>query len=276
MGPNRSDVGSMVLLPELLYRYAFGKPLLAEPPEWAGANGGMPLLGEDEIWSRAVTARIPPPQTSRQHTRRSRAHRWLGRLAQSVRGVRGSPARSRHALRWMPASRYQPYWRAMRFFALPSFYDGRIRINLAGRERHGIVPLSRYAEACAEAEALVRACRDTVTGEPVVDDVEWCGGANPRSLDSSAADLVFIWRGTAVGFDHPVLGRIGPVPLRRSGGHTGRFGMAFVSGDRIGPGDYGTRSSFDVVPTLIDLLGEPRPSRLSGVSLLGDRGATHV
>jgi hypothetical protein len=45
--------------------------------------------------------------------------------------------------------------------------------------------------------------------------------------------------------------------------------MAYVSGDGIAPGDRGTRSSFDVVPTLIDLLGERRPSGLSGASLLG-------
>jgi hypothetical protein len=71
----------------------------------------------------------------------------------------------------------------MRFFAMPSFYDGRIRINLAGRERLGKVPLAEYDAACVEAEELVRACRDSITGEPVVDYVERCAGADARGLD---------------------------------------------------------------------------------------------
>jgi arylsulfatase A-like enzyme len=44
--------------------------------------------------------------------------------------------------------------------------------------------------------------------------------------------------------------------------------MAYVRGAGIVPGDRGVRSSFDVVPTLFDLLGEPAPKGLSGTSLL--------
>jgi len=168
----------------------------------------------------------------------------------------------------MPASHYQPYWRAMRFFALPSFYDGRIRINLVGREHDGKVLLADYALVCQEVEDLIRACRDSVTGEAVVDYIEHCGGSDPRTLGPSESDLVVVWRGTASGFDHPVLGRVGPVPFRRTGGHTGPFGMAYVSGEGVAPGDFGVRSSFDVVPTIIDLLGEALPPGLSGCSLL--------
>jgi predicted AlkP superfamily phosphohydrolase/phosphomutase len=156
----------------------------------------------------------------------------------------------------------------MRFFALPSFYDGRIRINLVGRERDGRVPLSRYAAVCDEIEDIIRACRDSVTGEAVVDYVERCGGSHSSRLGRSEADLVVVWRGTATGFDHPILGRVGPVPFRRPGGHTGRYGMAYVSGEGVTPGDFGVRSSFDVVPTIIDLLGERLPPGLSGSSLL--------
>jgi hypothetical protein len=34
------------------------------------------------------------------------------------------------------------------------------------------------------------------------------------------------------------------------------------------PGDYGTRSSFDVVPTLFDLLNERLPDKINGQSLV--------
>ena len=46
------------------------------------------------------------------------------------------------------------------------------------------------------------------------------------------------------------------------------IGMAFLAGDGITAGDNGVRSSFDVVPTIFELLGEPFPARLSGRSLL--------
>jgi arylsulfatase A-like enzyme len=44
--------------------------------------------------------------------------------------------------------------------------------------------------------------------------------------------------------------------------------MAYIAADNIAPGDRGTRSSFDVVPTLFDLLGERLPPNISGHSLL--------
>src|SRR5262249_27352165 len=53
MGPNHSDVQSMVLLSELLYRHAFGQPLLAVPRPWAAAPGSLPDLDGAEDWSRA-------------------------------------------------------------------------------------------------------------------------------------------------------------------------------------------------------------------------------
>jgi arylsulfatase A-like enzyme len=45
--------------------------------------------------------------------------------------------------------------------------------------------------------------------------------------------------------------------------------LALFSGPGIRPGDYGRRSSLDVVPTLCALLGERPAQSLSGESLLG-------
>ena len=154
-------------------------------------------------------------------------------------------------------------------FALPSFYDGRIRINLQGRERHGIVDPSRYEETCRGLETLLRECRDPRTGEPVVDSFERASTRDPRCLTGSEADVVIIWRGVVNALEHPRLGRIGPVPLRRTGGHTGPHGVAYLVGTSLEPGDYGVRSSFDVVPTIAKLLGsEPSTTSMSGTSLL--------
>jgi predicted AlkP superfamily phosphohydrolase/phosphomutase len=47
MGPNRSDVASMVLLSELLYREVFHRPLLRLRESWTNAPGGIPMLDRD-------------------------------------------------------------------------------------------------------------------------------------------------------------------------------------------------------------------------------------
>jgi hypothetical protein len=76
------------------------------------------------------------------------------------------------------------------------------------------------------------------------------------------------WKGSPLCLEHPDFGRVGPVPFRRTGGHTGLYGMAYLKSDIFAPGDYGIRSSFDVVPTLFDLVCEPLPQNVSGQSLV--------
>jgi predicted AlkP superfamily phosphohydrolase/phosphomutase len=282
MGRNESDVPSMVLLPELLYRHRFGDPLLRVPDAWTSATGPGPVLEADESWSaalarcftvdepagglRSAARRLPGPVRSglgaAVGAAVGAAHR-VRRLGTSgrgpvegaaVAGAPGGPAGARPPITWMPATRYRSHWPAMTAFALPSFYDGRIRINLAGRERHGVVAPADHERTCAELEALVRACRDVRTGEEVVAAVERPATRDPLGLDSSEADLVIVWRGVANGFEHPSLGRIGPVPYRRTGGHTGPHGVAYVSGPAIAPGHHGVASSFAVAPLVRDLL----------------------
>jgi predicted AlkP superfamily phosphohydrolase/phosphomutase len=170
----------------------------------------------------------------------------------------------------MPATRYQPFWSSMRAFALPSFYDGRIRINLVGRESHGLVQPQDYGAVCDELIALLLECRDPRTGEGIVEVVERpAGGRDPRSLGPTESDLVIVWRG-ALALSHPRHGTIGPLPYRRTGGPTGPHGMVLVRSQDLAPGDHGLRSTFDVVPTILALLGEAPPRSLSGRSLLPD------
>ncbi|HEY1251849.1 MAG TPA: alkaline phosphatase family protein [Thermoanaerobaculia bacterium] len=285
MGPNHSDVSSMVLLPELLYRHAFGEPRLAVPPEWSAAPGAVPVLGESEPWAKASRAWIsetPPPETEsplRAMARRlpepvKTVLRDLRPASRERAGTVAAPASTaaRQPLQWQPAARYRSSWPKMPAFALPSFYDGRIRVNLAGRERDGIVPASRYEETLRELEALLRECRNPRTGEPVVEFFERASTRDPLALSGSEADLLVIWRGVVAALEHPRLGLVGPVPLRRTGGHTGPHGMAYVASPRrslgMEPGDRGVRSSFDVVPTLARLMDVSPASRVTGTSLI--------
>jgi predicted AlkP superfamily phosphohydrolase/phosphomutase len=282
MGPNHSDVPSMVLLPELLYRHAFGQPLLTLPSKWTAAPDSLPVLDGEEGWSRASLAWVPePPEPTRRPDSTfsgellSLARRLPGPVKAVLKGIR-SAARgqdnaapnARQGLQWQPALRYRRHWPRMPAFALPSFYDGRIRINLRGRERHGMVDPSQYEETCRGLETMLRECRNPRTGEPMVDSFERASTRNPLALTQSEADLLVIWRSVATAIEHPRLGLVGPVPLRRTGGHTGPHGMAYLAAPGLEPGDRGLRSSFDVVPTIAKLLEAKPPAPMSGTSLL--------
>lgn len=271
MGSNRSDVSSMLLLPELMFRHAFGRPLFRQPSQWR-LRSGEPCMPIDATgWNKDVSLRFPWWRPALWRTTLSARAPWRMRsLVERLvaQDVDAPAAASRGTIEWMPATAYRPYWRSMRVFALPSFYDGRLRVNLAGRERLGSVEPGQYDRVLDEVEDLVRECVDCESGEPIVGDVVRIAGSDAPGLGPTGADLTIIWRRAVQAIEHPRLGRIGPVPYRRSGGHSGPQGMAYVCGAGIDAGDFGARSSFDVVPTFIDLLGASFPERVSGRSLL--------
>jgi predicted AlkP superfamily phosphohydrolase/phosphomutase len=163
---------------------------------------------------------------------------------------------------------YQSWWPQMTAFALPSFYDGRIRLNLRDREAQGIVPIEAYEETCASIEAMLRQCQDPRTGQSAVANVERSSVTDPFLLDKSDADMTVVWQGSSNGFEHPEYGLIGPIPFRRTGGHTGPYGVAFIAAKGLPAGFRGVRSSFDVVPTIADLLKTQLSTSVSGTSLL--------
>jgi predicted AlkP superfamily phosphohydrolase/phosphomutase len=260
MGVNEADVPVMALLPELLHRYAFGRPHMKKGRWTRRLSDGTPLLGEHETWEQAV-ADIVPMGTRAAPRRGLRG--WLDRVTAAPRAhatiANGDPT----AMAWMPATRYQSFWPAMRAFALPSFYDGRIRVNLAGRESRGIVQPGEYRSTQDALAELLEDCRDAVTGERVIAEIIRHDG-DPARVGPSQADVTIIWRGSALGLTHPSLGTIGPVPWRRTGGHSGAHGFLHVSGRDIPVGDVARASSFDVVPTVIALTGATAPPNLSG------------
>lgn len=282
MGPNQSDVASMALLPEFLFRRAFGKPLLESRDDWRVRSDGIPRLNADEDWNVAVNALLPAPGSRGEHpprpgrvetglmraahtlARRSPAAiRWraqgaLDRLERARSAERSRPAATppgRQSLDWMPAYRYRAWWPDMPAIALPSFYDGRVRVNLANREARGIVAANDYERTLDELEADLRRCTNPVDGRAVVAAVERPGRSRDATrMGASEADLVIVWNAT-LALEHPVHGRIGPLPYRRTGGHTGPLGMAYLCGEGIVAGDFGVESSFAMPPTLLALAG---------------------
>jgi hypothetical protein len=177
-------------------------------------------------------------------------------------------------LHYMPPLWYRPHWPAMPAFALPSFSDGFVRINLKGRESRGMVDPEDYAAFCAALTAALGGLRDARTGAPVVAEVRrsWPSGrvalAEAGEPGAPQADLVVVWgdRPSDV-VDSADCGRIGPLPFRQSGGHTTRgfFGLAGAEG---APGRLAAARLIDLAPTILDLLGVALPNHLEGRSLV--------
>ena len=266
MASNHQDTLSMMFLGEVLYRFNFpGKvgfakgDLSAEPPPMVLSPLKRSWLGE--MW-RHVHDDNPIKRF---------ASNWLpAKFQWFSKGDLESPYHLTDNISFIPALWYRPLWPRMRAFALPSFSDGHIRINLQGREAKGIVLPSEYDSLCDEIIELLYGLRESRTGRLIVKSVE----RTRRSPDDEGdrlpdADLVVVWHNVVSDvIEHPEVGRIGPITLFRPGGHSPQ-GFVMAKGPRCEPGSrLPTGQAVDLAPTILDLLGAPLPDYLDGESLL--------
>lgn len=292
---SHGDLPSIVLLPELLHRQRFGQPLVRDPDQAAWRAAGYPPLvpKRGRPWRPDLDERLVDPPVERglrgavkripgyESLRMTRPGRMLlERLRHAPHGVLGLPipheyrdghdnaeAQRESTATMLFLGHYRPYWSQMPAFVLPSFGDGYVRINLAGRERDGIVAAGDYRAACDAVEQTVRECCNPRTGRPVVAEVERVEG-DPLDVDSGRyADLVIRWREPTDAFTHPDLGTIGPFPLHRTGTHQDG-GFLWMTGPGVTPGDHGERSVLDLPPTMLSLLGRRTPAGVSGTPLV--------
>jgi Type I phosphodiesterase / nucleotide pyrophosphatase len=271
------DVAAMVLLPDLLHRRATGRSLLrpgVDVDEWrrAGCPPMTPRPGEHwGSWMRAHFAdgraaavlaaarrRLPPAAMS---AIRSVAGRGLPAvhelanvpLSEQVVDER-SLAEFEQAVDYQVASWYRPHWPTMPAFALPTFADGHVRINLRGRERDGVVAPGDYEREVTSVMDVLRACRDVRTGAPAVDDILWLRRNDPLDPEGPAADLLVVWRDGPDAIEHPDLGVVGPIPAIRTGYHTPN-GFAILAGPDVPRADLGVRPVDDLTATVVALAG---------------------
>jgi len=266
MQPNDLDQPSK-LLPELLARLFAGQGLIDGP--------------DPGLWRRTGCPPVEPPRSFAARLRDHVRHQALTRAPRLVAASRRfrRPAieqepetdrdpdeigEHRTPVEGQVACRYRWLWPRMKAFAVPTFTHGRVRINLRGRERGGVVEPEAYGAVCDEVEAAVRACRNPRTGRSVVDDIVRLGDEDP------SADLLIIWKDCADALEHPGAGLIGPVSYGRTGAHSTR-GFAFIAGRGIPPGDLGERPVADLTPTIVALLGHESPAGIQGRSWLSCR-----
>lgn len=291
MRGSHGDLPSIVLLPELMHRLHFGTPKLRDSDAAAWRRAGCPPLvpPRGTPWRHDLDTRLvdPPrrPWTQRvpgyQAARLTRPGR---RVLERVKGARlgalgvaippessESPseldARRDSADRILFIDNYRPHRAAMRAFALPTFGDAYVRINLAGRDAHGIVPVDEFDAECAAVESMIRACRDVRTGEPVADAIHRLGTGDPLDPDGDRyGDLFVEWSRPTDAIEHPDVGVIGPFAFNRTAAHH-EVGFAWISGEGLAPGDLDARSALDLPPTIVRLLDRHAPLPPAGQPL---------
>ncbi|WP_110986384.1 alkaline phosphatase family protein [Acaryochloris thomasi] len=274
-GDNSTDVMSMLFLPEFLYRFNFAGAMMFVPDELSVDAPPLVASARDQGWSEDIWerryVRNPVERLLRSHLPK-KFHRYINRLFAGDGRLATSQQLKRQgqAYYWQPAMWFKPFWPQMRAFALPSFSEGYIRINLAGREPNGLVNPESYDQLCAELTEQLYLLVNPRTGKPVVDKVILTrAAADDRDDRLPDADLVVKWNDVAVDVvEHPQLGRIGPVPYRRTGSHRAQ-GFMIAKGPGIEPGStLSAGHCVDLAPTILDLMGAPIPDHLDGKSLV--------
>lgn len=174
-------------------------------------------------------------------------------------------------LYYQPATWYRKAWPKMKAFALPSFSEGYIRINLAGREPQGIVAAEEYEQLCDTLTGELKQLTDSRSGIPMVKQIIRTR-TNPLDPDPKLpdADLVIIWQEdtpTDV-VDSPTVGHIGPLPYLRTGSHRSD-GFIIAQGQQFAPGsEFTPGHSLDLAPTFLELMNCPIPGYFQGKSIL--------
>ena len=269
MGANHTDLLSMMLLPEVMYRFNFpGKAALGygeiERPAPPIISKNIRNGWSAEVWRQVYESN---PVKKLWHTwthkkfLRSPKHGLLSPhplLEQNVE------------LGWMPATWYMPLWSQMKAFALPAYADGHIRINLKEREAQGIVDYQDYDSVCAEITDLLYRLKDGRSGQLLVKEVI---RTRKSPLDNDPKlpdpDLVVVWNTIATDLvDSPDIGRIGPITYNRPGGHR-ENGFLMAKGPNIEPNsDLTEGRAVDVGATILNLMGADIPEHFDGKPLL--------
>jgi len=249
---NASDLAAQYFVPELLARLQGAAPTLRRQPGPPDPSLARP--DPDESLARAFERRHVPEAALGRRMLRSAARR----LAE-LHGAGGpaapdgsSPGSWPRPLDYLGAMRHRAWWPSSRAFALPSFSDAQLRVNLRGRESNGVVAPQDYAAELDRWETELRAVRDGRTGSTVVRDVTRPRAGDPTAAGGPPADLVVRFGPATDRVEHPKLGTIGPLPFLRTGEHGDR-GFVLLAGRRV-----------DAAPAEIDLadaasLLVPRP-----------------
>ncbi len=279
MGTNVMDLPSMFFLPEFLYRwnfpgkYGIAKGEMDQPPGSPIVSGRIKRGWSGTLWS------LKHDSNPIKRFLRQKLPTKLFKVIEPIFGASQQPdlispfqiAKNSEPFFYQPAVWYKAFWPQMKAFALPSFSEGYIRINLKGREAQGTVDPEEYEAVCDELTQKLYNLKDARTGECMIKEIvrtrKSPTDSNPKLPD---ADLVIIWQekyATDV-VESSDIGRIGPVPFNRTGSHRSD-GFIVAQGPDIAPGSSLPKGhALDLAPTVLNLMGAPIPSKFEGKPLI--------
>lgn len=268
MNADNFDVPNFVLLPELLFRYSFPgcvgfdfDPQRAPSPESQAGIKNWVM----EVWHQRRRPR-PLETWLRDHLPVS----WALRLSRLL-GLQPPLYHPLSTRFWnfQPTTWTIPYRPYMKAFSLLSASDGYIRLNVRGRESHGLIAPEDFRRACADVTAFLLDLRDPNTGRPAVRKVVPIRlEAHDGDANAHAADLIVLWNsGVKTCLFSPRFGMLGPVPYHRASGHS-PDGFLCASGPGIPRGAFASGSPLDVAPTILALAGSSSGHVLPGRCLI--------
>jgi predicted AlkP superfamily phosphohydrolase/phosphomutase len=279
MGTAQIDLPSFIFLPELLYRYSFpGKYALG----YSDSSKPIPpkiTSMKWNYWERHIWGTKYDSNPLRRFLRNELPTKIFKLLQTWIDPISDNDLIFDTQLRqqgetvvpWNPAQWYQPLWSKMKAFAIPSFAEGYVRINLQGREPQGIVNPSEYDTVCDEISEILYSLKDARDGSPIVTNIirtrKNSSDRNPKLPD---ADLIIVWKevGMTDVVESPAYGRIGPFPFYRSGSHREK-GFILACGENIPKGlELSDHHVLDLPPTILALMGADIPKYLEGKTLL--------
>ncbi|MEZ5290882.1 MAG: alkaline phosphatase family protein [Vicinamibacterales bacterium] len=153
-------------------------------------------------------------------------------------------------------------WGRTRAFALPTDLEGCIRINLRGREPHGIVaPGAEYRALCDELRDRLRELVNPATGDAAVEQVWIRDEIFAGPCQDELPDVMVQWRDDApvAALTSPAIGRVDGVnPDPRTGTHSTR-GFLLAAGGGVPAGLRGRAHLADIAPTVLHLASVAAP-----------------
>lgn len=246
------EIARSLFLPEFLYRWSFpGKVALA-----AGDAG------------------TPPPEPRLDYLLHWKHEVWELRTDDGERDLQSPKEQyaQNDTFNWQPTNWYKPVWERMKAFALPSVADGYIRVNVKGREARGLIEPRQFQDACDEICSRLAELVDARTGLRMVDRVVQTRN-DPFDVDarSCPADLIVLWQDQSPTdvVESPLVGRIGPVPYFRPGGHQ-KQGTKIENFFMVRAADCSPRKPFaegrleDLPATILTRMGIDIPDHFDG------------
>jgi predicted AlkP superfamily phosphohydrolase/phosphomutase len=158
-------------------------------------------------------------------------------------------------------------WNRTRAFALPTDLEGCIRINLRGREPHGIVePGTEYEEVCSELTEILKQLVNPATGGAAVRHVWRIDELFPGKRRGHLPDLTVVWNDD-MEMRELYSERVGmvrePAVDPRTGTH---YPLSFFAarGMRLAREKIDGAHIADIAPTILNYFGIESPAQMEG------------